>query len=294
MIVYGTKITADIAFPLALPEEAETRYELRLTSDAPETLYRRITCGFPFFWSHGREVYLYSDRHFDGAEKGQPWCYEVKDVVRFYWIGGERTIYYVLDEKGDAALLAFWFIHLLLPFYFTLEGKYDFFHAGAVEIDGRPVLFIAPSMGGKSTLTDYFIRKGHALISDDKVPTFIRDEKFMAAGAHPYHRPYRKFEELGYHVKNFMTEFKPIDAFYVLESAAPDADVIFKEITGFRKFDRLLPSYLFLFTFLKPERLHYLGEMLNDIRVFSVQVPRDKQRLDEVYEAICAHNRETV
>ena len=292
MIVYGTKITADIAFPLALPDRGQTRDELHLSSGVPEALFRRITCGFPFFWSHGRMVYLYSDRLFDGTESGQPWCYEVKEVVRFYWVGGEKTIYYALDEKGDAALLAFWFIHLLLPFYLTLEGQYDFFHAGAVEIDGRPVLFIAPSMGGKSTLTDFFIRKGHALISDDKVPTFIGGGRFMVAGAHPYHRPYRKFEELGYHVERFMTEFKPINAFYVLESAAPDAIVAFEEITGYQKFDRLLPSYLFLFSFLKPKRLRYLGAMLNSIRVFSVQVPRDKERLNEVYEALCAHNRE--
>ena len=106
MIVYGTKITADIAFPLALPDRGQTRDELHLSSGVPEALFRRITCGFPFFWSHGRMVYLYSDRLFDGTESGQPWCYEVKEVVRFYWVGGEKTIYYALDEKGDAALRA--------------------------------------------------------------------------------------------------------------------------------------------------------------------------------------------
>ena len=291
MIIYGTNIISDIDFPLELPETGETRYELRLVSGVPDDLFRSVTCGFPLYWSHGRMVYLYSDRLFDGSGVGQPWCYEVKDVVRFYWVGGEQTIYCELDEMGNAELLSFWFIHLLLPLYFTLEDKYDFLHAGAVEIDGRPVLFIAPSMGGKSTLTDYFIRKGHALVSDDKVPTFVRDGKFMAVGSHPYHRPYRKFEELGYRVKNFMTEFKPIDAFYVLEGAAADADIVFEEISGFGKFDRLLPNYLFHFSFLKPKRLHYLADMLNAIRVFRIRVPRNRERLNDVYEAICAQNR---
>jgi hypothetical protein len=237
-------------------------------------------------------VYLYSDRLFDGADAGQPWCYEVKDVVRFYWVGSEQTIYYEFDENGNPALLAFWFIHLFLPLYFTLEGKYDFLHAGAVEIDGRPILFIAPSMGGKSTLTDYFIRQGHPLVSDDKVPTFVRDGQFMAVGSHPYHRPYRKFEELGYRVKHFMTEFAPIDLFYVLEPAASDADIVFEEISGFEKFDCLMPNYLYHFSFLKPRRLQYLSEMLNSLKVYRIQVPRNLERLDVVYEAICAHNRE--
>jgi hypothetical protein len=292
MIVYGTSIDCDIDFPLDLPAEGEVRYELRLAAGVPDGLYRSVTCGFPLYRSHGREVYLYSDRLFDGADAGQPWCYEVKDVLRFYWVGGEKNIYYALDEKGDAALLGFWFIHLFLPLYFTLEDKYDFIHAGAVEVDGRPILFIAPSMGGKSTLTDYFIQKGHTLVSDDKVPTFVREGRFMAVGSHPYHRPYRKFEELGYRVDSYMTEFAPIDAFYVLEPAPADAAVDFEEIGGFEKFDRLMPNYLFHFSFLKPRRLQYLAEMLNSIKVFRVRVPRALGRLNEVYEAICAHNRD--
>ena len=291
MIVYGTRITCDIVLPLDLPEEGETRYTVALSSKLPESLASAITCGFPFYYSHGRMVYLYSDRLFDDSDTGQPWCYEVKDVVSFYWKGGEDKLYYTLGKQGSADLLAFWFIHLLLPLYFTLEGKYDFLHAGAVEIDNKPILFIAPSMGGKSTLTDYFIQRGHTLVSDDKVPTFIKEGNFMAVGSHPYHRPYRKFEELGYRVTDFMTEFRPIDAFYVLQKADADADIIIDEITGFRKFDVLLPNYLYLFSFLKAKRLTYLSTMLNNVKVFSIQVPHDLGRLSEVHDAICTHYR---
>ena len=180
MTVYGTKINSDIDFALDLSHHTQTRYEVTLSSDIPEDMKDKITCGFPLYWAHGRKVYLYSDREFDGSDQGQPWCYEVKDVVRFYWIGGEDMIYYELEALGNAKLLGFWFIHLLLPLYMTLEGKYEFFHAGAVEIEGKPIFFIAPSMGGKSTMTDYFIKQGHTLISDDKVPTFIEDFSFMA------------------------------------------------------------------------------------------------------------------
>ena len=291
MIVYGTKIKSDIDFPLDLSHETETRYEVELSSKVPYEIKRSITCGFSAPLIHGRKIYLYSDREFDGSEVGQPWCYEVKNVVRFYWVGGERTIYYELDEKGDADLLSFWFIHLLLPLYMTLENMYDFLHAGAVEVNGKPIFFIAPSMGGKSTMTDYFIKQGHPLVSDDKVPTFIADGKFMAVGSHPYHRPYRKFEELGYRVENFTTNFKSIHAFYELEGVEGDADITIEEIKGFAKFDALLPNYLYMFSHLKPKRLKYLSSMLNSIKVFHVKVPWDMERLGEVHDVIVEHNK---
>ena len=292
MRVYGTNIKSDIDFSLDLSHDTQARYDVELTLNIPTELKSAITCGFPLYWAHGRKVYLYSDREFDGSEVRQPWCYEVQDVVRFYWIGGERTIYCELDEKSDPNLLSFWFIHLLLPLYMTLENMYDFLHAGAVEVEGKPIFFIAPSMGGKSTMTDYFIKQGHPLVSDDKVPTFISDGKFMAVGSHPYHRPYRKFEELGYRVESFTTNFKPIHAFYELERVEGDADITIEEITGYKKFDALLSNYLYMFSWLRPERLKYLSKMLNDVRVFHVQVPWDMERLGEVHDMICEHSEE--
>jgi hypothetical protein len=291
MIVYGTEISADICFPLILPVETEKKYHVELLSQPPSSIQCAITSGFMLYYAHGRNVFLYSDREFDGSEEGQPWCYEVQDVIKFYWVGAERKVYYEMGEKGDEKLLAFWFIHLLLPLYMTLEQMYDFLHAGAVEIDGKPILFIAPSMGGKSTMTDYFIKKGHRLISDDKVPTFIDDGKFMAVGSHPYHRPYRKFEELGYRVENFSTHFKPIGQFYRLEGADEDDKISIEEIKGFEKFDTLLHNYLYMFSWLRPMRLHYLSAMLNQSKVYSVKVPWSMERLDEVYTEICEHSR---
>ena len=294
MIAYGTRIKCDIAFPLKLPDNTAVRNEVELSSQIPSNLKKSITYGFPFYMAHGREVYLYSDREFDGSEISQPWCYEVKGIVRFYWVGGEQSIYYELEDDGDVNLMSFWFIHLVLPLYFTLENKYDFLHAGAVEIEGKPVLFIAPSMGGKSTMTDYFIQQGHPLVSDDKVATFLSDGDFFAVGSHPYHRPYRRYEELGYRVEYFANDFKPIHAFYKLEEAAVNSQVAITEISGFQKFNTLLPNYLFMFSYLRPQRLKYLASMLNKIRVFRVKVPWDMQRLGEVHKAICQHSTESV
>ena len=62
-----------------------------------------------------------------------------------------------------------------------------------VEVDEQPILFIAPSTGGKSTLGDYFLKQGHPMLSDDKVATFLHEDEFWAVPSHPHHRPFREF-----------------------------------------------------------------------------------------------------
>jgi len=286
MKVYGTQINSDIVLPLDLPTDTATRGVIDLIAHAPDELIQSVGHASPFYFAHGRDVYLHSDCEHNQFKAGQTWCYEVKGVVRFYWLGGEPVIYYELDEKGTIELLAFWFIHLMLPLYFTLEDKYDFLHAGAVEVDGKPILFIAPSMGGKSTMTDYFIRQGHTLISDDKVATFSEDGQFMLTGSHPYHRPYRKYEDLGYRVDHFIKIFKPIHTIYMLEAADAEADIDISEVVGYKKFDALMPNYLFMFSHLKSQRLAYLAAMLNQIRLFQVTVPWEMERLGDVHDVI--------
>jgi hypothetical protein len=294
MNIYGVEIVSDVDFPLNLPVAPSMGHRLQLLSSVPAELRRAVICGFPFYSTHGRKVYLYSDRIFDGNETGQPWCYEVKDVMSFYWRSGEKNIYYELAEHGDVNLLSFWFIHLVLPLFLSFEGVYDFLHAGCVDVNGRTIMFIAPSMGGKSTLTDFFIKQGHGLISDDKVPTVIEDGQFFAGGSHPYHRPHRRFEELGYHVDNFISTFNPIRAFYALESVGADGGVTISEILGAAKFNTFFPNYLYNFHFLQKKRLLYLSRLLNSVPFFNVTVPRDFKRLPEVHDTICKHSLELV
>ncbi len=290
MILYGVKVDSDIQFPLSLAHQTEIRYEMTLSFNVPQALKDSIICCGILYRSHGRLVVLCTDRVFEDSEARQPFCYEVQDIVKFYWQAGSTDIYYEMQQRCNADLLSFWFSHLFLPFYFTLERMYDFLHAGAVEVEGKPILFIAPSMGGKSTLTDYFIRKGHTMISDDKVLSFVENGHFMVGGSFPYHRPFRQLETLGYPVENFTASFKPLHAFYLLDRMEADAEVHIEEVTGFKKFDAILPNYLFAFKWLNAERLAYLSKMLNSTKVFRVQLPWDKQHLSKVHEKIIKHS----
>jgi len=292
MTVYGTKIKSDLSFSLDFSQESETEYEIALSSGVPETLKKASLCNNVIYSSHGRSVYLHSDRLIDGSSKiGQPWCFEVKEVVRFYWYGGDRTIYYELDDKGDVDLLNFWFVHQFLPVYMSLENMYYFVHAGAVEVEGKSILFIAPSMGGKSTLTDYFIRQGHPLVSDDKVPIYTEEGRWMAVGSHPYHRPFRTYEVLGYRAENSVQASSPVHAFYLLEKTGAEEDIAIKEIRGLKKINQLLSQCPYALGSNRSRYMKYVTSMPDGLGVFSIKIPQNINRLGEVYEAIIRHHK---
>jgi hypothetical protein len=177
----------------------------------------------------------------------------------------------------------------VLPIYFSISQKYRFLHAGAVEIDGQAVAFMAPSFGGKSTLTDYFLRRGHPLITDDKLATFERDGIYYAVPSHPYHRPFRTVEVLGHFAENTATQIHPIHAIYILEKGDPDGEIAIQKLKGVEKFSRLHEGGEMNFSFFTPQYVTYLAGLANYVNVFSVTVPHDLNRLEEVYQTIKNH-----
>jgi hypothetical protein len=220
---------------------------------------------------------------------GQPWCFEAQGAVRFHWVSGEGRISHERLGRTNDSQLAFWLIHILLPLYFTLEGVYELIHACAVVVSGRTVLFTGPSHAGKSTLTNYFLERGHALVSDDKVATYFDGGSYFAVPSHPNARPYRQFEDLGRRVPAFSSEPHPIDSIYALKAIDPDAAVRIEEVTGHRKFAGLLPSYLFNFPFLKAKRLAYLAQLVTQVPLYRLGVPWDLLKLGEVRRAVLLH-----
>lgn len=290
MILYGTKVHSDLPFPLRLPTVGDTRYEIDLRHDSAENLMENIRCGSFLYTTHGRRVFLYSDRLLDVPIPGQPYCYEAERIVRFSWRHGERTVRYELLEEGNADLLAFWFIHLFQPLYMTFERLSVFFHSGAVEIDGAAIAFIAPSTGGKSTMTDCFLEHGHSLVTDDILPIWLEDDYVVCAPSFPYHRPFRAPETLGYPTDNYKTNFRPLKALYVLEKGDANSATVIDPLRGYRKFEALKKSGLvYTFDFMTLSHNGILASLLNYVKVFRVTRPWNMSRIDEVYREIRRH-----
>ncbi len=290
MVVHGVKVVSNIPFPLDLPSGGDYRYEISLRASVPQRLRESITCGTHLYNSHNRRIHFYTDRLLDGIETEQPFCFEVAEVIRFYWRHGEKTVYFEMLEQGDDALLAFWFLHTLLPLFMTFENLSVLFHSGAVEVDGDAVAFIAPSTGGKSTMTDYFLKRGHALVTDDILSVWPEADRVMCSGSFPYHRPFRAPETLGYRTENFHPLFRPLKALYLLEKGSPDSEVLIGEVRGFRKFEQLKRlGIVYTFRFMTLTHNEILSHLLNRVAVYRVTRPWDMDRIDEVYEAIRSH-----
>ncbi|QOR62254.1 hypothetical protein ACM66Z_01915 [Sulfurovum sp. ST-21] len=244
-----------------------------------------------FYSNQGRELKLLSDREFAPAVQNQRWAFDVKDVVTFVWYSGTLEVEYISHENFTEELLEYWCMHLMLPLFFTIEETYDFLHAGAVEVEEKSILFMANSFGGKSTLTDFFLKKGHTLISDDKVGIFKKQEGFLLVPSHPHHRPYRERETLGCFFANTLTGVKTIDIIYDLERTAADAPIEIIELNGVDKFRSLRFGSEINLYFLKEKRFMFLAHMAQYVSVFKIKIPWDMNRLSEVYETICLHTK---
>jgi hypothetical protein len=238
----------------------------------------------------GRRVRYYSNTPF---EKINPLCHtwgmEIEDVVTLIWTSRSDRIEYVKGKYYSDTLLQFWIFHTFFPLVLTLQRKYTILHVGAVEFNQKSLLFSAFSYGGKSTLVEYFLKKGHAILCDDTVAINQKNSN-TAIASYPFYRPYREPETLGYPIENFVQRPLPLHAMYCLEKALNDADVTICELYGIEKFKALHQSSFVQFDFLKKENFVRIAEMAKVISVYKIQIPWDEKRLEEVYQAIVTHN----
>ena len=240
----------------------------------------------PQIISHGRKVVLSIDRSLSEGFQGSDWRFEVEGVVRFGGSGGDGLVVYDPLELATDELIGFWFIHQLLPIYLTFMKGYHFFHAGSVEVKGGAVVFLAPSKGGKSTITEYFLSKAHGLISDDKLAIAEVDGRYITFTAHSRYRPYRRNEDLGSRAARIGSSPLPVRAIFTLNPVGPVQPVRMQRIVGSEKFNTLLASRLYLVKGTGASDLKFLGGMAELAPIHRLDVPRSKTRLEEVYQAI--------
>lgn len=238
----------------------------------------------------GRKIILSSNNIFDQNECCSLFTLHIDNVVTFLWENKSKTIMVYLSSNTDEHLFKYYVLHTFSLFYFTIEEKYHFLHAGSVDIENNAILFVADSFGGKSTLTDYFIKRGHILISDDKVVVKEMNGQFYAIPSFPYHRPYRKIEDLGLCVKDFPLEVKHIHAIYELLKSRGDASIEIIELEGIEKFIALRYASELNLSHLKDKRFEYLMKIAEKIPVYRVVIPWNLKRLPEVYDAIVRHS----
>jgi hypothetical protein len=240
----------------------------------------------------GRGCYYLSNTAPDMIKKEDDWGLEVMDVLTLVWDSGNSRVLYSRGKYFAPRLLQFWIFHTFFPMVLEFQRSFRMLHVGAVEVAGGPILFSAASFGGKSTLTDYFIRQGHALYADDTLPLREEDGHYVVYPSFPYHRPYRQPETLGNRVENFARKPAPIKAIFELKRAMPDAEIEITPALGAEKFKILYHTHFIRFRFMKHERFLQVLKMAKSVPVYNVTVPWDKNRLPEVYRSIVAHTQQ--
>ena len=223
----------------------------------------------------------YSKEHCDVS-----WGMEVDGVLMLLWSKEKETIYYRKGKAYRPDRLRFWVYHTFLPISLARRGIYHILHVGSVEIAGRPVLFVAPSYGGKSTMTDYFIRRGHTMLSDDSLGIEHSGDTYTAIPSYPFHRPYRKVEDLGYPAENFSREVKAISAIYVLNKSEEAFEIVIREIKGIEKFKVLNSCVFARFYCIEEGHFSFFTQMAKKIPMYEISYPHDLERLPEVYKEI--------
>lgn len=214
---------------------------------------------------------------------------EIKNILTLMWDNESKEILYSKEQGYTPAKLQFWLYHTFVPILLELRKRYHILHVGSVEIEDRVVLFSAPSFGGKSTMTDYFIQQGHKMLSDDTLGVEEIEGEYYAIPSYPFHRPYRKLEDLGYPVENYSTTVKPIDSVYLLNKSNDTLEINIKELKGLNKFKALHYSIFIMFEFMKQERFSFFTKMAKKIPVYEISYPHDLKKLPLVYEKIIEH-----
>jgi len=238
-----------------------------------------------------RKAYYYSAKDFQPCTKNVEWALEIQDVMTFFWKCGEKKFEFSPSKDYTPELLQFWILHTLIPLYLELNQIYSMLHVGAVKINGKAILFSAQSFGGKSTMTDYFLQKGHSLISDDSVGIY-QESNFFVVPSYPFHRPYRKTEDLGYFTENFSDELMPLNTMYILKKSDAKEKVTISKLFGLEKYKALHYSLFINIEFFKKQRFILLANMEKTVSIYTVVVPWDLERLSEVYDAIIQHSND--
>jgi len=237
-----------------------------------------------------RKVCYYANKAFEQNEKIDFWALEIENILTLIWNKDTQTIHYIKYINYSPKLLQFWILHTFFPLVLELEKNAHILHVSAVEINHKIILFSAFSGGGKSTLLNYFINQGHTIYGDDTIALKKDGSKYNVISSYPFHRPYRKAEDLGYKLENFGTKIKKLSKVYSLHKVDREEDVSIRTLCGIEKFKALYQSDFVMFETMQKERYLFATEIAKHVEVYQISVPWALERLDEVYQAIVTHN----
>jgi len=296
--LYGCKIDSNLPLPAQTSADVAHTHvlELKLIEDEKSGEFSPLKeLGAPSD-THGRLVRVRAEVDGPSPIYSGAWEFLVEGVVSFRGEGDERIIRYKTVGSCSVEQIAFWYVHQVLPMYLSHLCGWSFLHASAIQLAGKALAFVAPSLGGKSTLAKSFVDQGHPIITDDKLPISMESDRLNVRTAHQLVRNYRQSEDLGLHsatpdaVELPLSEL-PLGVILFPSLVGADEDVALRRIQASDCYNRLQDALLFPTPVRALEHTRLLGVISARTPAFVLTIPRGLGHLHEVHRLVVSQLR---
>jgi len=293
---YGVGIESNLPF-FSLPETEHTDRTICIQFQRVESIQKDEGLSPRPCNAQGRTLHIVPHESYVAVQVDLLFSFEL-------WLSSNRIQCQVSKEVSDD-LLRYWILQQILPLFLLLKGSCEFLHGMAVSsfpVHGGPgqlssfsdcTAFLGQSHAGKSTLLNYYLSRGHALITDDHL-ALSREDYTKVWPSIPFYRPYRAAEDLGLPAEAYSPDLVALRRIYLLNPVAADADPQIKLLTGMDAITALFPSLHYslhnvkmpdLFPLVE-DRFRGLADIARRVPIARLYVPRSLERLPEVYDFI--------
>jgi hypothetical protein len=288
---FGVRLCSRLPFdrlPRAEAEDAAVIFEVERSQvlPGPETELENS------YYAQGRRMEIYAGENTLRAVVTGMLCFDLSLATNHVRCIAQAE---VADE-----LVRYWFLQQILPILLLLNGSTELLHATAVALPGASphsdpgaVCFLGRSGIGKSTLLNFFLEQGAALITDEHL-VLNRNRIEYAVPSVPFYRPYRSLEDLGLRAERFAQRPVRVRRLYLLEPASPEASVSSEPLPDAEVIAAVMLNSQYSLG--SPRRLqtrpilarrfHGLATLTRKVPVRRLRVPRSLHRLPDVYDFI--------
>jgi hypothetical protein len=173
--VYGVTLASQLGFPHLERASDSEPAELSLLVRRPDVVPPDYQGAAQLVWQ-----YRAADRlSLSVYDAGDGFVFHYPSRVQFRLSADLRSVTCTAVRGLDEELIRYLFLGLVLSFILHRRGR-PTLHAGAVRVGEGAVAFTAPPGVGKSSLTAYCVRAGHAVLSDDVVPLARGEDGVLA------------------------------------------------------------------------------------------------------------------
>lgn len=290
-IAYGVGIESNMLFD-ALPQSTQCGRTIAIHIRQVSAIKQDASPSLGSARAGSRELHIvYHEDHIS---------IQIESIFRFeFWVSSERILCDVLEGTPED-LIRYWCLQQIIPLFLFFSGSTDFLHGMAVGSysrtdDADPFApsscmgFIGQSYAGKSTLLNYFLSRGHVLVTDDYL-AMSRLDYTQVSPAIPFYRPYRALEDLGLLAERYSPNPTKLKQIYLIQPVSSNADVRVDWLMGAEALTSLLPHLPYktesgsISTLFDEDRFRKLADMMRKVPFGRLHVPRSLDRLPEVYE----------